>query len=412
MTVAGRRRGWTRAAHVPRSSSPTRTCPLARKRLPDQVWRADRRRGPRGARGRLGGCRDARRDRGEGGAARRRRRQQRRGRAARAARRVRCGSRRAACASAWCTRRAPAQRSRGAHGCRVRARRTGSTCSCSGTATSRGTRRRPRGIRLLNPGSPTDRRRQPVVHDDDRGRGRRRAARRDAGAGRALSGCRGAGVAGAGVVATTADVARILRTLSFQPLPSRPPTERRWRGTKGIPHMTRIAINGFGRIGRNVLRALLERDTDLEVVAVNDLTDPKALAQLLALRQHRRPARPPRRGRRGHARGRRPPHHGARRARPGEPAVGASSSVDIVLESTGRFTAATAARAHLDAGARKVLVERAVRRRRRHPRVRREHRRLRPGRARDRLERLVHDERARAAGRRCSTTSPASSTAS
>ena len=38
--------------------------------------------------------------------------------------------------------------------------------------------------------------------------------------------------------------------------------------------MTRIAVNGFGRIGRNVLRALLERDSDLEVVAVNDLTDP------------------------------------------------------------------------------------------------------------------------------------------
>lgn len=38
--------------------------------------------------------------------------------------------------------------------------------------------------------------------------------------------------------------------------------------------MTRIAINGFGRIGRNVLRALLERDSDLEVVAVNDLTSP------------------------------------------------------------------------------------------------------------------------------------------
>ena len=45
--------------------------------------------------------------------------------------------------------------------------------------------------------------------------------------------------------------------------------------------MTRIAVNGFGRIGRNTLRALLERDTDLEIVAVNDLTDPKALAQLL-----------------------------------------------------------------------------------------------------------------------------------
>ena len=42
--------------------------------------------------------------------------------------------------------------------------------------------------------------------------------------------------------------------------------------------MTRIAINGFGRIGRNVLRAMLERDTELEVVAVNDLTEPAAVA--------------------------------------------------------------------------------------------------------------------------------------
>ena len=45
--------------------------------------------------------------------------------------------------------------------------------------------------------------------------------------------------------------------------------------------MTRIAINGFGRIGRNTLRALLERDSDLEVVAVNDLTAPETLAHLL-----------------------------------------------------------------------------------------------------------------------------------
>jgi glyceraldehyde 3-phosphate dehydrogenase len=45
--------------------------------------------------------------------------------------------------------------------------------------------------------------------------------------------------------------------------------------------VTRIAINGFGRIGRNVLRALLERNSDLEVVAVNDLTEPAALARLL-----------------------------------------------------------------------------------------------------------------------------------
>ena len=43
----------------------------------------------------------------------------------------------------------------------------------------------------------------------------------------------------------------------------------------------KIAINGFGRIGRNVLRAALKKGTDLEFVAVNDLTDPKTLAHLL-----------------------------------------------------------------------------------------------------------------------------------
>jgi glyceraldehyde 3-phosphate dehydrogenase len=46
--------------------------------------------------------------------------------------------------------------------------------------------------------------------------------------------------------------------------------------------MTRVAINGFGRIGRNFLRAYLERRPDFEVVAVNDLGDPSTLAHLLA----------------------------------------------------------------------------------------------------------------------------------
>ena len=45
---------------------------------------------------------------------------------------------------------------------------------------------------------------------------------------------------------------------------------------------TRIGINGFGRIGRQVLKATLERHPDdLEVVAVNDLTDPETNAHLL-----------------------------------------------------------------------------------------------------------------------------------
>jgi glyceraldehyde 3-phosphate dehydrogenase len=44
---------------------------------------------------------------------------------------------------------------------------------------------------------------------------------------------------------------------------------------------TRIGINGFGRIGRNYFRAALAQGADLEIVAVNDLTSPEALAHLL-----------------------------------------------------------------------------------------------------------------------------------
>ncbi len=119
--------------------------------------------------------------------------------------------------------------------------------------------------------------------------------------------------------------------------------------------MTRIAINGFGRIGRNVLRALLERDSTLEVVAVNDLTEPATLARLLAFDTTS--------GRLGRpvtvdgdtlvVDGRRIKVLAER-----EPAdlPWAELEVDLVLEATGRFTSAKAARAHLDAGARKVLV--------------------------------------------------------
>jgi glyceraldehyde 3-phosphate dehydrogenase len=44
---------------------------------------------------------------------------------------------------------------------------------------------------------------------------------------------------------------------------------------------TRVAINGFGRIGRGVLRAAHEQQADLEIVAVNDLTDAATLSHLL-----------------------------------------------------------------------------------------------------------------------------------
>ena len=43
----------------------------------------------------------------------------------------------------------------------------------------------------------------------------------------------------------------------------------------------KVGINGFGRIGRNFFRALKDQGADLEVVAVNDLTDTKTLAHLL-----------------------------------------------------------------------------------------------------------------------------------
>jgi glyceraldehyde 3-phosphate dehydrogenase len=119
--------------------------------------------------------------------------------------------------------------------------------------------------------------------------------------------------------------------------------------------MTRIAINGFGRIGRNSLRALIERDSDLEVVAVNDLTEPAALARLLAFDSTA--------GRLG-----RPVSVDGetlivddRRIRvlaERDPAnlPWKDLAIDIVLESTGRFTSAGAAHAHLDAGAKRVLI--------------------------------------------------------
>ncbi|MDN3360072.1 type I glyceraldehyde-3-phosphate dehydrogenase [Actinomadura sp. DC4] len=119
--------------------------------------------------------------------------------------------------------------------------------------------------------------------------------------------------------------------------------------------MTRIAINGFGRIGRNTLRALLERESDLEVVAVNDLASTETLAHLLKYDSTL--------GRLGRSveveetylvvDGLRIMVLAER-----EPAnlPWAELGVDVVLESTGRFTAADAARAHIHAGAKRVLL--------------------------------------------------------
>ena len=118
---------------------------------------------------------------------------------------------------------------------------------------------------------------------------------------------------------------------------------------------TKVGINGFGRIGRNYLRAELAKGTDLEIVAVNDLSDPKALAHLLKydsvtgrldadvrvdgqyiivgdykikVLAERDPS-----------------------------ALGwGDLGVEIVIESTGRFTDAKDAIKHIEAGAKKVLI--------------------------------------------------------
>ena len=118
----------------------------------------------------------------------------------------------------------------------------------------------------------------------------------------------------------------------------------------------RIGINGFGRIGRQVLRAAKEQGVaDLDFVAINDLTDTKTLAHLFK-------------------------YDSIHRTYSGEVDHGGESitvdgdeirvltekdpaalpwkdlGVDVVLESTGRFTNASDARKHITAGAKKVLI--------------------------------------------------------
>lgn len=119
--------------------------------------------------------------------------------------------------------------------------------------------------------------------------------------------------------------------------------------------MTRIAINGFGRIGRATLRALAERGSDIEVVAINDLGDVEELARLLKFDTTlgRFAGSVEVSGDRLVVDGRE-----IRIFAEKDPAQlpWGDLDVDIVLESTGRFTKADDARAHLTAGAKKVLV--------------------------------------------------------
>jgi len=117
----------------------------------------------------------------------------------------------------------------------------------------------------------------------------------------------------------------------------------------------RVGINGFGRIGRNAFRAALKSNADIEFVAVNDLTDSKTLAQLLKYDSILGP------------------YPGTVEVSDGGLLVDGKElkvlaernpadlpwgelGVDVVIESTGFFTDRDKAAAHLDAGAKKVVI--------------------------------------------------------
>jgi glyceraldehyde 3-phosphate dehydrogenase len=117
----------------------------------------------------------------------------------------------------------------------------------------------------------------------------------------------------------------------------------------------KVGINGFGRIGRNYLRAALAQGSDIEIVAVNDLTDNAALAHLLKYDSV------------GGVLAHDVSHDGdsitvgGHRIRVFEERDPANLpwgelGVDIVIESTGRFTKAEDAKKHIAGGAKKVLI--------------------------------------------------------
>jgi glyceraldehyde 3-phosphate dehydrogenase len=116
----------------------------------------------------------------------------------------------------------------------------------------------------------------------------------------------------------------------------------------------KIGINGFGRIGRLVFRAC-EAEPSIEVVAVNDLTDPKTLAHLLKYDSvHGRFGKDVRATDGGIS----VDGHEVKVLSERDPAAlpWKSLGVDVVVESTGFFTDGEKAKAHLDAGAKNVII--------------------------------------------------------
>ena len=118
--------------------------------------------------------------------------------------------------------------------------------------------------------------------------------------------------------------------------------------------MARVAINGFGRIGRGFMRAVQSR-AGVEVVAVNDLTSPENLAYLLTYDSvyGRAPFSVSAADKALVVAGKNIPVLSER-----DPAKlpWKDMNIDIVLESTGFFTDAAKAHAHIDAGAKKVVI--------------------------------------------------------
>ncbi|MFB9776708.1 type I glyceraldehyde-3-phosphate dehydrogenase [Brevibacterium otitidis] len=117
----------------------------------------------------------------------------------------------------------------------------------------------------------------------------------------------------------------------------------------------RVGINGFGRIGRSFLRQAFEVDTDVEIVAINDLTDNEHLAHLLRYDSvwRRFPGTIDHDdesltvdGTRIHASEEKDPHN----------IDWAGLGVDVVVEATGKFRTREAAGVHLESGAKKVVL--------------------------------------------------------
>ncbi len=123
--------------------------------------------------------------------------------------------------------------------------------------------------------------------------------------------------------------------------------------------MIKIAINGFGRIGRPAFKKIIENHPDLEVVAINDLTDPKTLAHLLRYDSlygiYKKPIKFTKNELLvdGTNNGKKISVFAER-----DPAKlpWKEMGVDIVLECTGRFRDYEGAKKHLEAGAKKVII--------------------------------------------------------